>query len=373
MEKEASIAKQMGPVEPIICDICRLSLQQRRHITQSRTAFDLPLEILAVVLSFLPQHRVYPFLSLSKGVDDIAKQRLFRKVYVVHPGEKPLLHDAVEDLWHWLYLTEEQFFHSIRDVKRLGHLVIFLYSLREKPPQEVIEEYVKPTRFLDSRDMRLDRFRPPFLDQAKFAPTVTLGRITHFARLTIAKPTTFSARQVKIKVDTLLVFGNVPGIHRCIDLSSVKQLSLIDAYSDNHDNIFKKAHHFTRLKDLLVCANGAATFDLKEFPQTIKRLVLGYLDARAEDAMWCMHLLEYLEIGCVASQENWPRRLLAVKYNYRYDPIHPKLTSFPKLKLFVDDGVVYKLNYILSTYHRFEMVNSVCYDRGQPFWYYLSR
>lgn len=364
MEKEANIAKveeskQADPIESTICDMCRLSLHQQRYATHSRTAFDLPLEILAIVLDLLPQHRVYPFLSLSKDVDRCAKKRLLRQVYVLKRGDKPLLHDAVEDLWYWLFLTDTQFLHLMRhEVKWPGQTVIMEMCWFGSQLTKLIEEHVKPAEVIHTGDVYYMDSTPP---RNKVSLILKSWTTPHLARLTIDDYATIEPIPVKLKVDSLQLFGDVRGLDGCIDLSSVKQLSIVNAESDKDGNIYKLAPHFTNLRDLQITEQGITSFDLGTFPKTIKRLVISWSYALDYDARPFEQLLEYFEICEGARSQSWPRRLLTVSH----DPFlfGPTLYMFPKLKLVVHYDVVYRINRILGEYAP-ERINEIRFKDG---------
>ena len=292
---------------------------------------DLPLEILARVLDFLPQHHVYPFLSLSKGVDHIAKLRLFRQVYVIDFG-KPFLHDYIEDLICWLVFSGSQFNTLLQsDFKWPGKLLL-IGMLSVKTPCKDVRKRFKPAKVVFFRRIQ-DFGEAPYdiqLSNPKLFTTQSLSR------LTLVGGASYEFPPYKLRVDNLLVFGNFRKIAECIDLSSVKQLSLVNAVNNSDTNICRLAAQLTSLQDLFISQPSLHQSIMKHFPKTIKRLVLNDV---THAPLSCVEpfqlLLTYLEIGNGAHYENWPRPLQKCFSMKKPQKVYFEKGHLPKLKMYV--------------------------------------
>lgn len=337
----------MNRAPPTVCDICLLKLHaQRLREPRSVRPMDFPLEILVMILDCLPQHRVYPFLSLSKGVNHIANQRLFRQVYVLTRGAKPLLHDAVDELLQWLYLTESQFLHLMRyQDKWHGRLVIFEWPQWSEPVFNAIKKHLLLAEVVIPKPMNAR-------NSHKFI--ISLPIVSRLASITLEGPIVLEPVSIKLKVDSLRILGDVKGIKDYIDLSSVRQISLIDAYAEEDGNIYQLAQQLVRLENLLIAENYRQE-RLQCFPTTVKKLVyLCDLQSNIEAFPFQM-LLEYLELDKFCQRYYWPRRLLNGIKDPSDWPIVPAL--FPRLKVFVVRGEVYKINRLLGEYFSTEKIN----------------
>lgn len=306
---------------------------------------DLPLEILAIVLDYLPQHHVYRFLSLSKGVNYFARRRLLRQVYVLARG-RPVLHNHNKDLVQWLFVSCTQFKMLIEQkFEWPGKLVQF-----ERLTMRLIDiqERCAPAEIVNCNEYRVFIPRLPVLHTT----------VPWLAQLKLIGPHTYEPIPVKLRVDKLLVWGDARGIDDCIDLSSVKQLSLVDAYDNFEGNIYNLATQLSGLEDLFIRQSNLKSRMLQNFPKTIKRLVVN--DVQGDPIYRVMRfwgLLEYLEIGTGACLDNWPRpiRLPNSLFTDTYEQWYPS-GSFPRLKLLVRGGKVYAKKYPSGEYQKFRLI-----------------
>ena len=351
-----SLLKEI-PLETVNDDLILPTCQTQET---PRSTIDWPLEILAIVLDFLPQHRVYPFLSLSKGVNYIAEQRLLRQVYVLDRDRKPLLNDEVDELIHWLFLTRSQFLDLMETKsERPGKLVYLEYFTGEEPigdDHETIKERIQPAEFVILESKEHSVFMP---NEVKRMYTSTPLNSPYLARVTIAGRRELSPALTKIKVDSLQLVDDVQGIDGCIDLSSVKQLSLVHIQS--YDMPQQVASQFTKLEDLFVASIKTIPLDVQYFPQTVKRLVIQGLDARFQNSLIKVGyrfklLLEYLELCDGATSQNWPRPITLNRHGNT--PIPHDAFNFDKLKLYVCFGEVYHIEQHLDKQPAFERINN---------------
>lgn len=324
------------------------------------STIDWPLEIVAIVLDFLPQHRVYPFLSLSKGVNYIAKQRLLRQVYVLDRDRKPLLHDAVDELIHWLFLTRSQFLDLMETKSEWPGKLVFLEYFTEEEPidddHKAIKERIQPADFVVVESKEHSVFMP---NEVKRMYMSTPLDSPHLAQATIAGRRELSPTLTKIRVDSLQLVDDVQGVDGCIDLSSVKQLSLVHIQS--YDMPQQVASQFDRLEDLFVASIKTIPLDVQYFPQTVKRLVIQGLDARFQNSLIKVGyrfklLLEYLELCDGTASQNWPRPITLNCHSNT--PIPYDAFNFDKLKLYVCFGEVYHIEQHLGKQPAFECINN---------------
>lgn len=327
---------------------------------------ELPLEILARVLDFLPQHHVYPFLSLSKGVNHIARYRLFRQVYVLE-YHNPILHDVIEDLLCWLVLTRRQFHILLSsEFPWPGKLLIIETSWRHHEPVSAIRARFAPAdvRFT-KRILGADSI--PYEDQiVVLPPTSTTAADVRLSRLTLVGPSLCDPLAVTVKVDCLLVVGEVFAIERCIDIPSIKQLTLISAFSNLGDDIYGLASQLSSLKDLFVAESPLTPDMLSEFPTNIRRLVLSNT-TRTAPVDCCSRfrlLLEYLELGERVYFENWPRviRRRSSASSAGLLPLSAwfRKEDFPRLLICVYDHEAYTFKRVRGEWQ------AIRFERSQP-------
>lgn len=362
---------------------CLLNLQKRglKQIL-AKPPIELPLEIIAIVLDYLPQHRVYPFLSLSKGIDYIAKQRLFRKVYVVNNYSRPFLHDANDDLLHWLYLTNDQFFRLMRlGFKWPGETVFIQEHSWKTLVFEAIKKHLHPAEVTIVKKYKEDVVIPSTTQILEQSLLTSFNTHPHLARLSLVRRRFIEPTPVKLKVDALSVFGIVGGISGCIDLSSVKQLSLVDAYSTDGGNIYSIANQMELLKDLYVAQSNLSSDMFSKFVPYVRRLALydpamvqirtTYLGVTenielTEEMLKCVFdcakhfrmLLQYFEFGNGPQTQNWPRPLTKrANINYACLDKYFENGEFPKLKICVVESGVYIIDRILGEYNLAKLSN----------------
>ena len=292
-------------------------------------------------------------MSLSKGVDYIARQRLLRQVYVLGPDEEPLLHDSIDDLKHWLYLTQSQFLHLMRlKIKWPGKITI-------------IEEPRWNARLFSAIIIHLlpAKVSPRFLSATRSAPRIPLANYKslmstpHLYQVNLVE-IDLDSTPIKVRVDSLVIVGNVRGIRGCIDISVVKQLSIQNAHHGDVDNVFHYASEFTTLRDLHIAQPDLQPYNLNRFPKTIKRLALTDLDENSfELAIRFRELLEYLEFaGKSFSSSNWPRRYVRHQ-RFQTEVGNISGVIFPKLKVFVDGDAVFVIDRILGEFYAANLIN----------------
>lgn len=229
----------------------------------------------------------------------------------------------------------------------------------ENPPWsdplfEAIEKQLQPAELFDINSLPdSTKYKEQIIPTS--LPT-SFTATPHLARLTLVGPITLDALPTRIKADNLQLFSNVVGVAKCIDLSSVKQLSIAYGYGDEDDNIYKVASKLTRLEDLYIARYHLKPEDLSGFPDTIKRLVLN--DVK-QNHFSCVKrfrkLLEYLEFGKGTLHQNWPRRLYKTAQSKYGGKINGE--KFPKLKVYVNGNEVYMIDRILGEYYRVVKLN----------------
>lgn len=323
------------------------------------TIMDWPWEIITQVLDLLPQHHIYPLLSLSKNADYYAKRRLFRQVYVIRLT-LPLLHDDIEELTRWLFLAYPQLDHLLESgYKWPGKLVLIQSEFPEnKPAMDAVTMRLKPARVIPVKYINtLNRGQPfrALIPIPQLPNSVT--DVVRLSRLTLVGPHCYEPVPIKLEVDNLSVVGFVRGIEECIELSSVKQLSLVHAYGKTEGNIYAVAAGLTALKDLFICQPCLKPSMMKKFPKTVRQLVLKEIKI---EPFACVSrfrkLLEYFEYGNYPLTENWPRPL-------RYTcSVSLQTLSFPKsymprLKWIVSDNTVYHVQPTSGNWLKFKVVN----------------
>lgn len=338
-----------------VCANCMSQLEPRSQRRRD-TFLTLPVEIIARVLDFLPQHRVYPFLSLSKAIDRIAKRRLFRKVFVLEGDSKPLLHDAIDELLHWLYLTEAQFLYLMEiELEWPGRYVhIETYFLNDTLT-EAIKKHLLPAEVVFHRDFAYATTHVTKASQLSASSP-------HVTRLLLEGPLTLEPMATKLVVDQLWISNNVKGVHGCIDLSSVKQLTLDHALCDDDDNIYKLAAHLTNLEDLELSEENFRKSDFDRFPKIVKRVFLSevyYERYKYKEVTEPFQLLlEYIELS-QKCEPGYPQRHLSVAKSNTDLLIDYR--KYPKLKLFVHRDAVFKVCRVLGEYYKCEQINEYKY------------
>ncbi|MCH0629473.1 hypothetical protein JNB11_05825 [Kocuria palustris] len=131
----------------------------------------------------------------------------------------------------------------------------------------------------------------------------------HLSRLTLATYTFNDSVSTSHRVDSLQLNGRHPHLDRVIDLSSVKQLTVLT--SQNVDaEVFNHAPKFTLLKDLFV-GNVARLESFTVFSNTVSRLVVwgsyAYNYRNVAKTSLRFSLLTYLEVTFYKDRFNWPR------------------------------------------------------------------
>lgn len=347
---------------PQMCDISLLKEQARKPSLNCHMA--LPVEIIARILDFLPQHRVYPFLSLSKSVNHVAKERLFRQVYVCR-GD-PFLDDAVDELLHWLFLTRRQFIHLMRLKVKLPARKVFIDTVLQPPVLhdsllEAIKRHLAPAEVVVVVEGNI-RGNEPYFDIPSVVPKPP-WKYPYVSRLTLKCISTHPVK-VKVKVDSLLMINGVTDIAEGIDLLSVKQLSIVKCYDHKPGNIYKIASRLVNLRELLIDDDEffAAEDNNNPFPPTVKRLVYHWPSDQYTHpfAEHFLELLEYLETSEADHHPFWPRMFRRVEHDN--DGYNDELYKFRKLKLFVKYGAVYAIDRVLGEYYLHQQINGTSDD-----------
>ncbi|CAN3373832.1 hypothetical protein DIURU_004347 [Diutina rugosa] len=370
-------------IEQLLYEWCLLNLQKRglKQIS-AKPPVELPLEIIAIVLDYLPQHRVYPFLSLSKGIDYIAKRRLFRKVYVFIEYPGPFLHDANDDLLHWSYLTKFQFFKLMRlGFKWPGEIVFIQENSWKTLVFEAIKKHLQPAEVTIVKKYKENVVIPSTIQVLEQSLRTSFTTHPHLAKLSLVGRRFMEPTPVKLKVDALSIFGIVGGIRGCIDLSSVKQLSLVDAYNTDEGNIYSIANQMESLKDLYVAQSNLSSDIFNKFLPYIRRLALydpalvqirtnfygltenfglseKWLRSTFDCAKHFRMSLQYFELANGPQTQNWPRPLRkSANVNYTHLDKYFENGEFPRLKVCVVESGVYIIDRILGEYNSAELSN----------------
>lgn len=347
-----------------MCDISLLMVQARKPSLSHHMA--LPVEIIARILDFLPQHRVYPFLSLSKSVNHVAKERLFRQVYVCHAD--PFLDDAVDELLYWLFLSRRQFIHLMRLQAKLPARKVFIDTVLQppvlhEPLLEAIKRHLAPAEVVVVVEGNI-RGNYPYFNITSVVPKPP-WKDPYVSRLTLKGIVTFPIAN-KVRVDSLLMIDGVVNIAGGVDLLSVKQLSIVKCYDHKPGNIYKIASRLVNLRELLIDDDKffAAEDNNNPFPPTVKRLVYHWPSDQYTHpfAEHFLELLEYLETSEAERHPFWPRMFRSVEGVA--DGHKDELYKFRKLKLFVKYGAVYAIDRVLGEYYSHQQINKTASHDG---------
>lgn len=338
-------------------------------ISSTHKSLLLPLEIIGIILEYLTQQDVYPFLSLSKSVNYVARARLLRQVYVLPEGQVPNLHESNKDLKLWLMITTNQFIMIVETfLKWPGKVVVLDQPLFSKSLIAKIKEKVAPAQLLvvNKISMRpnsmfdhlqtIKAINEEVLKQLSskantsftFSPTVAKE---HLSRLTLVGPSfEFSKLHTKLDVDCLEIFGEVNGIDEFINLGSIRQLTVASACVKYNLTVYQLASQFTQLKDLCIAGSFFGSQFIPAFPKTLQRLVVHWITGFPTP--WTISSgtshykaeLTYLEIclGTNFPTNTWPRPSLRVGQDPKVDTDEIleelKLIDFAQLAVVVIQG-----------------------------------
>ena len=152
----------------------------------------------------------------------------------------------------------------------------------------------------------------------------------HLSRLTLGTYTFDGSVSTNHRVDSLQLNGRHPHLDKVIDLSSVKQLSVLTPRRYGFE-VFEYASKFTLLKDLFV-GIPVTPENMEAFPKTVTRLVLvmdslNYISLAETAAKF--NLLTYCEVTEHVVFFNWPRTWRKLKYRVMPDSsLHEMLIRF---------------------------------------------
>lgn len=129
-------------------------------------------------------------------------------------------------------------FHTLlqSEFKWPGKLFL-IGMLSVKTPCKDVRKRFKPAKVVFCRRIQ-DFGEAPYdkqLSNPKFFTTRSLSR------LKLVGSASYEFLPYKLRVDNLLVFGDFRKMAECIDLSSVKQLSRVNAVSNSDSNIYRLA------------------------------------------------------------------------------------------------------------------------------------
>lgn len=329
----------------------------------------LPLEIIGLILDNLTQRDVYPFLSLSRGINYVARARLLRQVCVVAEGQVPNLHESNEDLKLWLMLTTHQFFMIVELIKSWPGVTVVLHQpqfsqalvnkIKDKvAPAEVIvvdSISIRPNGMLErlqtvkaSNEDALRQLNSDVDTSIMLTPEVATE---HLSRLTLVGPSIEIPKlHSKLDVDCLEIFGEVNGIDQFLNLGAIRQLTVASACVKYNLTIYQLAPQFKSLRDLCLAGSFFGSQFIPAFPDTLRRLVVHWITGFptpwtiSSGASHYKAELAYLEIclGTSFPTNTWPRPSLSVEPDPKVDTKEIleelKLVNFAQLATVVIQG-----------------------------------
>lgn len=271
----------------------------------------LPFDIVLEIFLYLPKNLALALLRpqldhphtgiVRRPVKGQIKRWLFSHIYVHDSMFHPVLNWHNEELLQWLVLSKAQ----------LEHLNV---SGFEWPSCQMLTTegvFVRwhgrvsriSTTSLTRGWVTSNFSQIPWAINPNMIPSDTGLNLARLAL--IGYSAILTTPEVRHRVDSLQLEGRHPGIADVIDLSSVKQLTVLTLMGD----VFDHASEFTLLTDLFVLIDA---HNVTAFSATVQRLVLvtGRLDvSRAASLAANFNLLTYCELTRTVMSFNWPRIL----------------------------------------------------------------
>ena len=223
------------------------------------------------------------------------KRWLLSLVYV-HYGFELSLNWYNDELQQWLLLPRRQYEQIIQNHAEWPSRVV----LCPMDPQGEASWY------LDDRIPVHKFWLHPNNGGEVCAIRLPLRSNQHLSRLALYSYTFDGSVSTNHRVDSLQLNGLHPHLDRVIDLSSVKQLSVLARVNIE---VFEYASKFTLLKDLFV-RGLVAPEDIEAFSKTVTRLVFlidSQIDLKFVEIVAKFSLLTYFEVTTSVGSFNWPR------------------------------------------------------------------
>ena len=237
----------------------------------------LPSELIEEFFCLLPKNLVWDVLNSSNqflpefNPPHISEpwyrrleiERWLLSLVYVYRDFEPSLNWYNDELQRWLLLSKSQYGEIIHQCVEWPYgVVLFLGS------RFVLLNHTRNRR----RTIRADQY---WLHPDKGGNVCAIGlplrSNQHFSRLTLDSYTFDGSVSTNHRVDSLQLNGRHPHLDRVIDLSSVKQLSVLTPRR-NGIKVFEYASKFTLLKDLFVYSPVAPEI-IEAFSKTVTRLV----------------------------------------------------------------------------------------------------
>lgn len=314
--------------------------QKKRKLMFDVLASDIIIEILKHLSKNTIMNFLLCVLSWDMGdnnwriADDI-RSFLFRLVYVLPPGKEynpDLSTDSSDD---WLVLTDTQYHNLVLH----GFEWPMGLTLIEGTTRKSWKRYHKANpNYMSVEITAIPRTSPNYYEghssQAGIPSNYTATNILglkgprvfdhlkqfpncHLERLVIEDYIEKPKYPMDIRVDSLQLNGRHPGIHKIVDLGSVKQLSIMTLGAYHDDGILKYRLQLTRLTDLSVLAGvGIRNYEFDMIcglPKSVRHLVVVVDHVYEEffhDALTIAGFypkLEHLELTCRVDSITWPR------------------------------------------------------------------
>ncbi|CAN3371948.1 hypothetical protein DIURU_002540 [Diutina rugosa] len=271
----------------------------------------LPFDIVLKIFLYLPKNLVLTLLRpqpdhphtgiVRRPVNAQIKRWLFSHIYVHDSMFRPVLNWHNEELQQWLVLSKAQLEHlnfsgfewpSCQMLTTEGVFVRWHGRVSRISTTSSTRGWVTTTFS-----------QIPWAINPNMIPSDTGLHLTRLAL--IGYNVILTTPEVKHRVDSLQLEGRHPGIAHVIDLSSVKQLTVLTLTGE----VFDHAGEFTSLTDLFVLIDA---HNVTAFSATVRRLVLvtGRSDVnRAASLAANFKLLTYCELTRTVMSFNWPRIL----------------------------------------------------------------
>ena len=272
----------------------------------------LPSELIEEFFCLLPKNLVWDVLNSSNqflpefNPPHISEpwyrrleiERWLLSLVYVYRDFEPSLNWYNDELQRWLLLSKSQYGEIIHQCVEWPYgVVLFLGS------RFVLLNHTRNRR----RTIRADQY---WLHPDKGGNVCAIGlplrSNQHFSRLTLDSYTFDGSVSTNHRVDSLQLNGLHPHLDRVIDLSSVKQLSVLARVNIE---VFEYASKFTLLKDLFV-RGLVAPEDIEAFSKTVTRLVFlidSQIDLKFVEIVAKFSLLTYFEVTTSVGSFNWPR------------------------------------------------------------------
>lgn len=315
-----------------------------------------------LALEMALKHLNWDLGANNRAIDDDVKEYLFGKVYVLAPGKQFNFHLMNYELFNWLVLTNTQYHHLV--LTGFDWPVgITLIEGKIHPSWQQYHELTEGHR--SAAIGAIHRESLYFYEGCSITGSSTsrnvigiegpkiwsyLYRKSYLERLVLDDYTETPDHNYHIEVDSLQLNGRHPGIDKIVNLSSVKQLSLMTTTANRDDGIFKHVHQLTLVTDLCVLsgsgkhgtAYGSAEYEkICAIPGPVERLVVVTDQRNPYDYTTALNMamsfptLVYLEVTHRVNSLSWPRVRTSEIERDKYEQEDVLVLKLPALKKIV--------------------------------------